>query len=283
MKTRPSKTACKVALSIVALGEEPEMKNILPSGAVEATAKLLVASGAVSAAMVRLARSSQMGFVYKLMDWILPGQFEAFAYRKAFCERQVRDGINSGATQVLSLGAGYDTMGYRLATRFPSVNFFEVDRPDTVSFKASGIDTMGRRPNLFLIPEDLRALKLVDIMGSSEVWDQAAQTVIIAEGLLMYLPPIVVRELFSQCSAIVDAGSRIAFTYVTTGLKGLPEAGRWSRLVLWVLKLGGEPWLWSIRQEELDLFLEETGWTNAIETLGTSVRHGVECFGVALK
>ena len=52
-----------------------------------------------------------------LLDWMLPGQFEAFAHRKAFCERQVRDGIDAGATQILVLGAGYDTLGWRQPDR----------------------------------------------------------------------------------------------------------------------------------------------------------------------
>jgi hypothetical protein len=69
--------------------------------------------------------------VYEAFDWMLPGQFEAFADRKAFCERQVKDGIDGGATQILVLGAGYDTMGWRLAPEFSGVNFFEIDHPAT--------------------------------------------------------------------------------------------------------------------------------------------------------
>ncbi len=81
--------------------------------------------------------------VYKAFDWMLPGQFEAFAHRKAFCERQVRDGIGAGATQILVLGAGYDTMGWRLAPEFFGVNFFEIDHPATACLKARGIKAMG--------------------------------------------------------------------------------------------------------------------------------------------
>jgi hypothetical protein len=33
--------------------------------------------------------------VYEAFDWMLPGYFEAFAYRKAFCAHQVRDGIGA--------------------------------------------------------------------------------------------------------------------------------------------------------------------------------------------
>ena len=57
--------------------------------------------------------------VHEAFNWMLPGQFEALAHRKAFCELQVRKGIGAGAIQILVLGAGYDTMGGRLAPARP--------------------------------------------------------------------------------------------------------------------------------------------------------------------
>ncbi|NQT00594.1 MAG: class I SAM-dependent methyltransferase, partial [Planctomycetes bacterium] len=201
-KDKPSKTAYKVALNIVTLGAKPGMDNVLPPGIVDATEKLLLASGAASATLVRWSGSRRMVSVYEAFDWMMPGQFEAFGHRKAFCERQVRDGIGAGATQVLVLGAGYDTMGCRLAPEFAGVNFFEIDHPATARLKARGIETMGQRDNLHLIPEDLGKRKLVDVLKANESWDQAAQTIIAAEGLLMYLPPEAVRDLFGQCATI---------------------------------------------------------------------------------
>ena len=154
-KDKPSRTAYKVALNIVTLGAKPGMDEVLPPGIVQATEKLLVASGVVGSRTVRWARSKRMVSVYEAFDWMLPGQFEAFAQRKAFCERQVRDGIGAGAKQILVLGAGYDTMGWRLAPEFPGVSFYEIDHPATARLKKKGIETMGERDNLFLIAEDL--------------------------------------------------------------------------------------------------------------------------------
>jgi methyltransferase (TIGR00027 family) len=212
---------------------------------------------------------------------MMPGQFEAFAHRKAFCERQARGGIAAGATQVLVLGAGYDTMGWRLAPEFPHINFFEIDHPATAGLKAKGIEEMGRRENLHLIPADLGNRKLVDVLKDDASWDTTAQTVILAEGLLMYLPADAVRDLLSQCAAVTGAGSRIAFTYILTGTDGRPDVGPWTGLVLWILKTSGEPWLWSIRPEELGAFLNETGWTYAPDRVGSRREYGVEMFAVA--
>ncbi len=282
-KDKPSRTARKVAFNIISLGSKPGMDKILPPGIVEDTKKLLLASGAANETLVRWAGSQRSVRIYEAFDWMMPGQFEAFGYRKAFCEHLIKDGIDAGAKQILVLGAGYDTMGWRLAPEFPGVNFFEIDHPATASLKAKGIETLGQRNNLHLIAEDLSKRKLVDVLKANEPWDKRAQTVIIAEGLLMYLSPEAVIDLFKQCAEITGTGSRIAFTYICSGADGRPDIGRWTGLVLWTLKVTGEPWLWSIQSDELDQFLEETGWTNAPELVGSNNKHGVEFLCVAIK
>jgi len=282
-KDKPSRTAYKVALNVVTLGAKPEMNKFLPPGIVQATEKLLVASGAAGERTVRWSGSQRMVSVYEAFDRMLPGQFEAFAHRKAFCERQARDGIDAGATQILVLGAGYDTLGWRLAPEFSGVNFFEIDHPATARLKAKGIDAMGRRKNLCLIAEDLGKRKLVEVLKTNQLWDQSARTVIVAEGLVMYLPPEAVRDLFCQCAVVTGVGSRIVFSYIPTGADGRPDTGRWTGLMLWLQKVAGEPWEWSIRPEELGQFLEETGWTIAHEEAGGARKHGVEFYAVATK
>lgn len=282
-KDKPSRTAYKVALNVVTLGAKPGMDRFLPPGIVQATEKLLVASGAVGSRSVRWARSKRMVYVYEAFDWMLPGQFEAFAHRKTFCERQAREGIGEDASQILVLGAGYDTMGWRMAPEFPGVNFFEIDHPATARFKARGIEAMRQRDNLFLIAEDLGERKLEDVLKANELWDRSARTVIVAEGLVMYLPPEAVRDLFYQCAVVAGVGSRIAFSYIPSGADGRPDAGRWTGLMLWLQKVVGEPWIWSIRPEELGPFLEKTGWTNAPALAGTTLKHGVEFYAAATK
>ncbi|MHC4639041.1 MAG: class I SAM-dependent methyltransferase [Planctomycetota bacterium] len=259
------------------------MDKVLPAGIVDATARLLVTSRAASERVVRWHRSPKMVSIYEAFDWMLPGQFEAFAHRKAFCEQQVRDGIDAGATQVLVLGAGYDTMGWRLAPNFPDVNFFEIDHSATARLKAKGIKEMGQYDNLHLIPEDLSKRKLVDVLKSHKSWDQEAQGVIIAEGLLMYLPPPAVHELLRQCASITGTGTRIAFTYIGKRVDGRPDAGRCTGFLLWTLKATGEPWLWCIQPEQIGQVLKENGWTYSSELVGEVNKRGVEFFGTARK
>ena len=279
---KPSRTAYKVALSLITLSAVPGMNHVLPPGIVDATEQLLVASGATNPRAVRWSRSRRMVSVYRAFDCILPGQFEAFAHRKAFCENQVRGGIAEGANQILVLGAGYDTLGWRLAPEFADIHFFEIDHPATAALKAKGIAAMGQRPNLHLIAADLSKRTLVEVLGNHEHWQLQARTVIVAEGLVMYLPSDAVQGLFRQCAAITGLGSRIAFSYIPAGVDGQLDVGRWTGLMLWLQKAIGEPWIWSIRPEELDPFLEELGWRNAPELLQADGKQGVEFYAVAI-
>ena len=282
-KDRPSRTALKVALNTVTLGSKTGMEAILPAGIVDATRKLLVASGAAGERTVKWSQSQTSVAIYEAFDWMLPGQFEAFAHRKAFCERQAREGIYDGDTQILVLGAGYDTLGWRLAPEFSGVNFFEIDHPATAHLKARGIESLGRRKNLRLVVEDLGKRKLSDVLKTNKLWDLSAQTVIIAEGLLMYLAPEAVRDLFCQCAEDSGVGSWIAFSYIPTGADGRPDAGRWTGLMLWLQRVVGEPWTWSIGPEELCSFLAETGWSIVPKLVGITEKNGVEYYVVATK
>ena len=281
--TRASRTARMVALNILALGSKRGMENVRPPGIVEATARLLRESGEAGPRTISFARSRAAVGLYLAFDWMLPGQFEAFAHRKAFCERQVRKGIQAGARQVLVLGAGYDTLGWRLAPEFTEVAFFEIDHPATARVKARGIERMGARPNLHLLAEDLGERRLADVVETVKIWDRTAPAIIIAEGLLMYLSPAAVGNLFRQCAEVTGPGSRLAFTYLGTRRDGRPDAGPWTWLWLRVLESGGEPWLWAIRPEELGAFLLERGWGMDLgQTIGSG-RKGVEFFGLAVR
>ena len=280
---RPSRTAYKVALNIITLGSKPEMDDILPAGIVDVTEELLIKSGTIGERTAKFARSKWAISLYEGFDWMLPGQFEAFAFRKSFCETQVREAIRTGATQVLVLGAGYDTLGFRLAPEFSDVCFFEIDHPATARLKLKGIKAMGKPDNLHFMAEDLGQKRLSDVLQQNRVWNLDEKAVIIAEGLVMYLPPGAVQELFEQCDAVTGPGSRIAFSYIHMGEDGRPDAGRYTGLMLWLQKITGEPWIWSITPEALPAFLKSAGWTASNEFPEAGRKHGVEYFAVGTK
>ena len=67
-KDKPSRTALKVAFNIVTLGSKPGMEAILSSGIVDATRKLLVASGAAGEITVKWAQSQTSLAIYEAFE-----------------------------------------------------------------------------------------------------------------------------------------------------------------------------------------------------------------------
>ena len=282
-KDKPSQTALKVALNIIALSHVESMKKVLPDGIVKATSDLLLATGATPRKRIEKHQSPKIVSLYKKFDWFLPGQFETIGYRKAFFEKNVRESIKNGVEQVLILGAGYDTISYRLSPEFPNVKFFEIEEPATAMMKTAGLKKLGMAANLFVLPEDLGKKKLSAVLEANSDWDKNMKTIITAEGLLQYLKPESVFDLFRQCQKISGADSRIAFTYVGSRPDGTPDAGPRSGLMLWLLKVGGEPWLWSTTDDELTKLLNETGWEYSSDLTSPENKRGIEYFAAAAK
>jgi hypothetical protein len=54
-------------------------------------------------------------------------------------------------------------------------------------------------------------------------------------------------------------------------------------LILWLQKAVGEPWVWSVRPDELDAYLRAVGWKNAPELAKAPGMYGVELYAVAAK
>ncbi len=281
-KDEPSRTAKKIAMGLVTLAAKPETANVLPPGSVQATEELLIATDLAGPRTLRLARSKLTIAIYDAFDWLLPGQFEALAHRKAYFEGQVRAAIASGARQVLVLGAGFDTLCWRLAREHSDVRFFEIDHPATSRMKTRGIEEMGRLDNHNLVAEDLSRRSLAETLRDIEDWDVTAPSIATAEGLLMYMPAEAVAELFTDCAAVCGKGSRIAFSYIPTGKDGRPDAGKWTGLVLWLQTRIGEPWLWSIRPDDLGSYVRQFGWTLDRGPDDAREKFGIEFFEAAM-
>lgn len=236
------------------------MRRVLPDGLGDATEKLLLASGMADQRVVRMSKQPLAVVLGLAINPWTSGEFEALAYRKAFCERAVLDAIDRGATQVLVLGAGFDTLCWRLALTHSAISFVEIDHPATSKAKVQGIRQMGQPDNMKMIAADLSQQSLQQVLADDKTWDPNAVSIIVAEGLLMYLKPNDVLNLFKRTAASVGRESRFALSHFLARRNGRPDLGPWGDYALFGLKLIGEPVQWAIRKERLTDFVSGTGW-----------------------
>ena len=108
------------------------------------------------------------------------------------------------------VGAGFDTLSARLSAQFREVNFIEVDQPATHEVKKQGIEALGDlRPNFKLLGVDLNTTRLEEVLSSCETWQSDAVSVVIAEGVLMYLNESAVSTFLTSVHSLTSAGSRL--------------------------------------------------------------------------
>jgi methyltransferase (TIGR00027 family) len=252
----------KIGKGIVFLAQDPKLASLLPEGAIEYSERLMTRVGLLRPWELSLFRRS--GF-QKLAAFVerhtMSGASLHAALRKRFMDDETRAAISSGAKQVLVAGAGFDTLSARLTTQFPEVTFVEVDRPGTHKVKREGIESLGDlRPNFHLLGVDLASTSLEEALSSVDDWKRDAASVVLAEGVLMYLEESAVSTFLSAVHSLTGVGSRLLFTYMRVDERGRIYSGKLPFLTRISLKLIGEPWRWGIRKGTLQEFMSRHGF-----------------------
>jgi methyltransferase (TIGR00027 family) len=266
--SRPSATAYLVAKGLLFLSFDPQLGFLVPGPAAEASGWFVESQ--------RLLRSLKRpwfrALVRLLQSLSVPGILLHYALRKRYLEETVRNGLRDGFRQVVILGAGFDTLAWRLHREFPEAGFWEVDHPLTQREKRRVLDARGGcGANLHFLPVDFANFP-ANLPGSlrgqicprvgSAAYDLTRDTLFVAEGVLMYLKPAEIDAIF-EAAGQPRGRSRFAFTFM--GPEGFVNA---SPLVgLW-LRLKGEPFQWSIRPDDLPAYLKRHGW--ALRGLATA-------------
>jgi methyltransferase (TIGR00027 family) len=111
------------------------------------------------------------------------------AARTLLIDAAVTTALDDGITQVVTIGAGYDSRPWRLAR--PGIRFVELDHPTTQADKRRRAPT---GPGPAYAPLEVGTDPLAPALERTG-WDTAAPGVAVVEGLTMYLDEAVVAEL----------------------------------------------------------------------------------------
>jgi methyltransferase (TIGR00027 family) len=183
-----------------------------------------------------------------------------FMLRKRMIESAVTDAISRGASQIVVLGAGFDTLALRLHRSHPAVTFIEIDHPATQRLKREAVemDQAGGR-NLVFQPADLTGQPLEEALANVPVYRRGVNSVFVIEGVLMYLTHAEVSALFRLFGAHCGRGGRIAFTVMEPMAGGRIDFHNATPLVKRLLRLWSEPFTYGIAAAGLPAFLHGFG------------------------
>jgi len=250
---RPSRTAVVVAGGLQLAGARPGLPAAaLPPAALRHGERMLRSAYPRLAGLLRQAWFR--GLCGLLEAATLPGICLHFALRKQLLRRHAQELLAAGCTQVIVLGAGFDTLCMELKAIRPDLCCIEIDQAATQSAKRTAAGS-----GIGFIAADLAREELGALLASHPGFRADASTLFVAEGLLMYMPLEAVRGLFAQMAAAAPR-SRVAFTWLDPLPDGRPGFRRRSRLVDAWLRWRGEPFLSSQARGGLADFLADAGF-----------------------
>lgn len=135
-------------------------------------------------------------------------------YRTKAFDAALLDAVQGGATQVVVLGAGFDSRAYRFQSQLRDVRFMEVDSGPTQAYKKQRLSEILEviPPNVSFVPMDFTKDSLLEQLRTAGYSEQQ-KTFFLWEGVTYYLPESAVKETLRFVRDHSAAGSRIAFDY----------------------------------------------------------------------
>lgn len=262
---KASSTALLIAGATAALGRDPVTAPLVPTGAAEVCGSFLEAAQPGSQRRLEATPLWRLRLQLRLFELLgVPGITLHYLARKRCLEEISRQALDRNVEQVVVLGAGLDTLCFRLHRDFPQALFVECDHPATQELKRRALASRPG-PNLSLVPIDLTQESLAEALLGLEGFRRAAPTLVIAEGLLMYLEEKDVRRVFAAFAECAGPASCFAFTFLEPRPDGRVGFAVANPLVdLW-LRWKAEPFRWGVPRGDLSVFLASEGL--ALESL----------------
>jgi methyltransferase (TIGR00027 family) len=190
--------------------------------------------------------------------------------RTAFVDRELVGALDDGVRQVVLAAAGYDGRAFRYAR--PGVRWFELDHPATQADKRERLARLGiPTADTTFVAADFRTDPVAERLIAAGC-DPAARSVVVCEGLAIYLEPAVLERLLGELARATGPGSTLLIT-ASTAATGARAEERRARLRDAVAALG-EPMMSALSAEDADALLQRAGWRPAPDQLPDDRREG---------
>jgi methyltransferase (TIGR00027 family) len=167
--------------------------------------------------------------------------------RGRFAEERVEAAVGRGVTQLVILGAGYDTFPYRLPEWAEKLRVFEVNRPLIQRLKSEALAGAGIKPpaNLTYVSMDFAKQSLPEVLAQAG-FDATLPAIVSWRGIIRTLTREAIEDVLRFVGGL-PRESELVFSFAQPGavLSGAAE----------------EPWLTRISPEDLTGLLRAFGFT----------------------
>lgn len=202
---------------------------------------------------------------------VIPGYDQLILLRKLLVKNRIETAINNGAQQIVFVGGGYDIRAIIASLQYPEVRFYELDRGPTRETKIDGIrsipediglgelvisenedGTVKINDNLYYVKCDLSTQNAAELLTQNGfIMDK--KTMIIAEGLTMYLTEAENQQLLISLSEILNEGDQLLLSFMTEiEHTTVSDAS---------LKSSNESYRFSLPPDQVISFVKESGYS----------------------
>jgi len=192
--------------------------------------------------------------------------YAAFFYvnaRTHYIDTALKKAAAEGVTQVVVLGAGFDSRAYRLRASYPRLQFYEVDLPATIEAKKVRVaEALGGLPDYVrYAPIDFNTQKLEDVLLPLG-YDPKQRTFFLLEGVVMYVAEagnVATFEFIRKNSA---PGSVVVYDYVLKRVIQGDTKGLYAAAYLaFAVERQGEPYIFGWTPAEAAAWAKKLGFT----------------------
>lgn len=213
---------------------------------------------------------------YSLQQWLLQkmvitGYDHLILLRKLMVKNKIDEAVNNGLKQLVFIGGGYDIRSLLASMDYPDLQVFELDRgqtrdgkinglrtipaesiPKTISIKEMELGGVQVNSNLRYISCDLSEDDLIETLNRYG-FDSDLQTLVVCEGLTMYLDQNENEKLLVSLANLINDKSQLLLSYIAKV--------EYTAVVSASLNSSKELYRFSITKDDVILFLARNGFS----------------------
>jgi methyltransferase (TIGR00027 family) len=211
----PSRTAILTAAARALGSREPDTSVRNPDWVAD---RLIGPADLALIADHPISRALDQEFQAALNDPDVFGFVWLMLVRTRFIDEVMERAVRNGATQLVILGAGFDTRAHRFTELLQDVAVIEIDYGATQEYKRRRVEAaLGGAPdNVVYAPIDFARERLGEVLRRAG-FDRDRKTYYICEGVSMYVPEEGMKETLRAIAAESAPGSTLLLEYINRG------------------------------------------------------------------
>ncbi len=192
--------------------------------------------------------------------------------RARFVEDLVIEQSKKGVSQYVILGAGLDTFAQRRPDITSSLQIFEIDQPETLSWKQKRLADLDYKipPNLHFLPVDFESSSWWDALQSSG-FDIYKPAVVSCTGVTLYLTRTAIVDTLTSIASLAEGSTLVMSFYLPKELLETEDQPMQEMAEKGALELG-TPMVSFFTPDEVLSLARETGFIEVKAVTSKDVR-----------